>query len=202
MSPKRVSVGGAILITALICGCRIATDEHGDNKNVKVATPFGGLEVKTSDKQEIAGMGLPIYPGAELVKKDKNNGSADVNLSFGRFQLRVKAASYRTPDPPEKVSDFYRNAMKRYGTVIQCNHDKAVGEPTETDQGLTCSDGNNKHVETDTDASGKTEFKVGSKQHQRIVAIDSENSGTKFGLVVLDLPGNLSVGGADPDQRQ
>lgn len=202
MSLKEAIVGAAIVTMAFTCGCRVATDDHGDNKNVRVATPFGGVEVKTSDKAEVAGMGLPIYPGAQIVKKDKNNGSADVNLSFGRFQLRVKAASYRTPDAPERVADFYRDAMKRYGTVIQCNHDKPVGEPTETDQGLTCSDGNNKHVETDTDATGKTEFKVGSKQHQRIVAIDPENSGTKFGLVVLDLPGNLSVGSPTPDQRQ
>jgi hypothetical protein len=202
MSPKQAVLAAAFFSTLLMCGCRVATDEHGDNKNVKVATPFGGVEVKTSDKQEVTGFGLPVYPGAEIVKKDKNNGSADVNLSFGKFQLRVKAVSYRTPDGPEKVADFYRNAMKRYGTVIQCNHDKPVGTPTETDQGLTCSDGNNKHVETNADTTGKTEFKVGSKQHQRIVAIDPEGSGTKFGMVVLDLPGSLSVGDTDADQRQ
>ncbi|RZU41044.1 hypothetical protein [Edaphobacter modestus] len=204
MSAKRAVLTVAILTVAMTCGCRIATDEHGDNKNVKVATPFGGVEVKTNDRDSITGLGLPVYPGAELVKKDKNNGSADVNLSFGRFQLRVKAASYRTPDTPEKVADFYRNAMKRYGTVIECNHDKPVGTPTQTDQGLTCSDGdgNGKHAEANADASGKREFKAGSKQHQHIVAIDPENSGTKFGLVVLDLPGNLSVGGSDPDERQ
>ena len=65
---------------------------------MKVATPFGGVKVKTNDEGGVEGIGLPVYPGAELVKKkDKDNGSADVNLSFGRFQLRVKAASYRTP---------------------------------------------------------------------------------------------------------
>lgn len=202
MSVKRVLLTGAFLTGFLISGCRVATDEHGDNKNVKVATPFGGVEVKTSDKADVTGIGLPIYPGAELVKKDKNNGSADVNLSFGKFQLRVKAASYRTPDAPDKVSDFYRNAMKRYGTVIQCNHDNPVGTPIQTDQGLTCSDGNGRHVEVNADATGKTEFKVGSKQHQRIVAVDPDGSGTKFGLVVLDLPGNLSVEGSEPDRRQ
>ena len=202
MSPKTAVLAATLLSVATICGCRVATDEHGDSKNVKVATPFGGVEVKTSDKQEVTGFGLPVYPGAEIVKKDKNNGSADVNLSFGKFQLRVKAVSYRTPDSPEQVTDFYRDAMKRYGTVIQCNHDKPVGTPTETDQGLTCSDGDKKHVEVSADQSGKTELKVGSKQHQRIVAIDPDNSGTKFGMVVLDLPGNLSVAGDNPDQRQ
>jgi hypothetical protein len=92
--------------------------------------------------------------------------------------------------------------MKRYGTVIECNHDKPVGSTTETDQGLTCSDGDKKHIEVSADQSGKTELKVGSRQHQRIVAIDPDNSGTKFGLVVLDLPGSLSVAGDNPDRRQ
>jgi hypothetical protein len=202
MGVRQAVLSAAILMVAMTCGCRVATDDHGDHKDVKVATPFGGVQVKTNDTTGVAGIGLPVYPGAELVKKDKNNGSADVNLSFGRFQLRVKAASYRTPDNPEKVADFYRNAMKRYGSVIECNHDKPVGAPTQTDQGLTCSDGNNKHVEASSDTSGKREFKAGSKQHQHIVAIDPEDSGTKFGMVLLDLPGNLSVGGADPDDRQ
>jgi hypothetical protein len=202
MSSKTIALALTLLSVASLSGCRVAADDHGDGKNVKVATPFGGVEVKTSDKQEATGFGLPVYPGAEIVKKDKNNGSADVNLSFGKFQLRVKAVSYRTPDTPEKVADFYRNAMKRYGTVIQCDHDKPVGTPTETDQGLTCSDGDNKHAAARADQDGKIELKVGSKQHQRIVAIDPEDSGTKFGMVVLDLPGNLSVAGDNPDQRQ
>jgi len=202
MSPKIAALAVTLLSVTTMSGCRVAADDNGDSKNVKVATPFGGVEVKTSDKQDVTGFGIPVYPGAEIVKKDRNNGSADVNLSFGRFQLRVKAVSYRTPDTPEKVTDFYRNAMKCYGTVIQCDQDKPIGTPTETDQGLTCSDGDKKHVEARTDQSGKVELKVGSKQHQRIVAIDPDDSGTKFGLVVLDLPGNLSVAGDAPDQRQ
>jgi hypothetical protein len=192
-----------VLGLAMTSGCRIDKDEHGDNKNVKVATPFGGVQVKTNDAAGVEGIGLPVYPGAELVKKtDKDNGSADVNLSFGRFQLRVKAANYQTPDTPEKVSQFYKDAMKRYGTVIECNHDQPVGTPTETEEGLTCSDSGKKHSSVTADSSGKTELKTGSKQHQHIVAIEPNNGGTKFGLVALDLPGNLSVGDGDTNQRQ
>lgn len=193
----------AVLTLAVTCGCRVDTHGDGDNKNVKVATPFGGVQVKTNDAVQGSGTGLPVYPGAELVKKDKNGGSADVNLSFGRFQLRVKAASYTTPDGPEKVTAFYRDAMKRFGTVIECNHEQPVGTPTQTDQGLSCSDSGGKHGQVNTDVdSSKTELKTGSKQHQRIVAINPEGSGTKFGLVQLDLPGGLSVGDSDADRRQ
>jgi hypothetical protein len=180
-------------------GCRIDSNKQGDNESVKIATPFGGVQVKTNDASVEQGLGLPVYPGAELVKKDKNSGSADVNLSFGKFQLRVKAASYRTPDSTDKVQAFYMNALKRYGTVIQCSHDKPIGNPTVTEEGLTCDEHGKAQYNGDTDTSGKVELKAGSKQHQHIVGIDPEGSGTKFGVVALDLPGNMTVEG---DQRQ
>ena len=120
-----------IAATALMSGCRIESDKRNGNDNVKIATPFGGMTVKTNDDAVVEGLGLPVYPGAELVKKDKNNGAADVNMSFGSFQLRVKAASYRTPDSPDQVTAFYRKALGRYGDVIQCQNDKPVGTPTQ-----------------------------------------------------------------------
>jgi hypothetical protein len=203
MGAKQAVMSVAVVGMAMMIGCRVDTDRQGDNKNVKVATPFGGVQVKTNDAMNIQGIGLAVYPGAELVrKKDKDNGSADVNLSFGRFQLRVKAANYQTPDTPEKVTAFYKDALKKYGVVIECNHDQPVGTPTQTDEGLTCSDGNKKHAVAEADASGKTELKTGSKQHQHIVAIEPNGNGTKFGLVALDLPGNFSIADDDTNQRQ
>ena len=203
MGARQIVLSVVLAGVAMTSGCRVDTNEHGDNKNVKVATPFGGVQVKTNDAMNIEGIGLPVYPGAEMVKKkDKDSGSADVNLSFGRFQLRVKAANYRTSDSPEKVSVFYKDALKRYGTVIECNHDQPVGTPTQTDEGLTCSDGDKKHTGASADVTGKTELKAGSKQHQHIVAIEPEDGATKFGLVALDLPGNLSIGDGDTNQRQ
>jgi hypothetical protein len=190
-----------IAATALMSGCRIESDKHGDNDNVKIATPFGGMTVKTNDAAVVDGLGLPVYPGALLVKKDKDNGAADVNMSFGSFQLRVKAASYRTQDSPDQVTAFYRKALGRYGDVIQCQNDKAVGAPTRTAEGLTC-DNEGKDVSFNTDSSGKLELKAGSKQHQHIAAIDPDGNGTKFGLVALDLPGHLSFGDKDDKQSQ
>jgi hypothetical protein len=198
MQAKQVVAMVMVLGTMMLTGCRIDSHKDGDNDNVKIATPFGGMQVKTNDAAVQSGLGLPIYPGAEIVKKkDKDSGSADVNLSFGSFQLRVKAASYRSADSPDKLTAFYRQALGRYGDVIQCSHDKAVGEPTHTSEGLTCDNNKDKHVNVNDDLSGKMELKAGSKQHQHIVSIDPEGSGTKFGLVALDLPGHLSADGGD-----
>lgn len=187
-----------VLAMAVVSGCRVENDKHGDNQNVKIATPFGGMTVKTNDATVMESLGLPLYPGAELVKKkDNDDGAADVNLSFGKFQLRVKAASYRTPDAPDKVAAFYRKALGRFGDVIECQDHHPVGTPARTAEGLTCED-NDDHVHRTGDATAKMELKAGSKQHQHIVAIDPEGSGTKMGLVALDLPGHFS----DDDKEQ
>ena len=199
---KIVVMATMITAMALMSGCRIESDKKNGNDNVKIATPFGGMTVKTNDAAVVDGLGLPVYPGAELVKKDKNNGAADVNMSFGSFQLRVKAASYRTSDSPEQVTAFYRKALGRYGDVIQCQKDRPVGAPTRTAEGLTCDNEKGNHVYVNDDESGKMELKAGSKQHQHIAAIDPEGNGTKFGLVALDLPGHLSVGDKDDQHTQ
>ncbi len=186
----------------LVAGCRVSTDKSNGNDNVKIATPFGNMQVKTNDAVEQASVGLPSYPGAELIKKGegKDNGSADVNMSFGSFHLRVKALSYRTPDSPDKVKAFYQNALRHsFGDVIVCAHDRPVGEPVRTTEGLTCDQhGKTAGISTETDPNAEIELKTGSDQHQHIVSIEHEGAGTKFGLVALDLPGHLD----DHDSNQ
>src|ERR1039457_2744119 len=119
MRTQRIAAWVAVaMATTLLAGCRVESDKHGDSDNVKISTPFGGMQVKTNDAVVVEDIGLPAYPAAQLVKKDKDNGSADVNMNFGSFHLRVKAASFRTDDSPDKVEAFYRNGMKRYGDVI------------------------------------------------------------------------------------
>jgi hypothetical protein len=193
MQTKQILAATMIAGIVAVSGCRVESDKHDDSDNVKIATPFGGMRVKTNGAAVLEGTGLPEYPGAELVKKDKDNGAADVNLSFGRFQLRVKAVSYRSADEPDKVEAFYRKALERYGDVIQCQNGKAVGVPVHTAEGLTCDNDKDNHIAVNEAVSGKMELKAGSKQHQHIIAIDPDGSGTKFGLVALDLPGHIAA---------
>jgi hypothetical protein len=198
---KTVVMATMIAATALMSGCRIESDKRNGNDNVKIATPFGGMTVKTND-DAVANLGLPVYPGAEMVKKEKDHGAADVNMSFGSFQLRVKAATYRTQDDPGQVKAFYSKALGRYGDVIECQNDKPVGMPTHTSEGLSCDNEKENHISVNDDVSSKMELKAGSKLHQHIVAIDPEGNGTKFGLVMLDLPGHLNFGDNDNQHKQ
>jgi len=205
MRSRNLAAAAVLLAAAgLATGCRVESNKSGNGDDVKIATPFGGMSVKTDDANVTQSIGLPAYPGAVIVKKkdkdDHNDGSADINMSFGSFQLRVKAVSFHTEDAPDKVLQFYKKGLARFGTVIQCKDHRPVGSPAHTPDGLDCSD-DDQHggggVHVDDDLSGKTELKAGSKQHQHIVAIDPEGTGTKFGLVALDLPGHFSFGDKD-----
>ena len=194
MRTQRIAIWVAMgMATTMLAGCRVESDKHGDSDNVKISTPFGGMQVKTNDNVVLDEIGLPAYPGAQLVKKDKNNGAADVNMNFGSFHLQVKAVSYRTDDSPDKVEAFYRDGLKRFGDVIACRDNRVVGTPSRTFAGLTCDNEVKNHVTVnDHPGKGNLELKAGSQQHQHLVEIDSEGGGTKIGLVALDLPGNIS----------
>ncbi len=197
-------LAGGVAVAIGLAGCRFDEHKQDGRENVRLATPFGGMSVKTDENAVQNGVGLDVYPGASLEKKEKeHDNAADVNLNFGGFHLGVKAVSYTTPDSPDKVLAFYRNKLTKYGTVIYCEHDRPVGTPTRTQDGLTCDNDKDHHgvnVNISNSDDGKGELKAGSKQHQHIVSVETKGSLTKFGLVALDLP--FKVGDGDDDDKQ
>jgi len=114
----------------------------------------------------------------------------------------IRGQNYKSTDSPDLVAAFYRKALGRYGDVIECQNNKPVSAQTKTAEGLTCDNEKENHITVDNDISGKREMKAGSKQHQHIVGIDPDGSGTKIGLVALDLPGHLTVGDGDDSSKQ
>lgn len=186
-------VASAALLVVL-SGCRVQVDKgaNGEDKHVRVDTPFGGVHVNTN-QTTAADLGLPAYPNAHAVTDNDKHKSADVHLGFGEWELRVRAVSYATPDKQDQVVAFYKKALGRYGNVITCQGKTAVGVPTTTSEGLTCEEDHNAKVQVDQGdyslSKGGLELKAGSKRHQHIVGFESPKDGqTRFALVALDLP--------------
>lgn len=183
---------GALLAVA---GCHVQVDKgkNGEDKNVKIDTPLGGLHVR-SDQTAAADLGLPVYPGAQVATDHDGDKSADVHLGFGEWQLRVRVVSYQTADPRDKVIAFYRSALGRFGDVVECRGDQPVGSPTITSEGLSCREDRGKaniHVSGVSEGDDLT-LRAGSKRHQHIFAIKNEGEGTRFALVELQLPAALA----------
>jgi hypothetical protein len=203
---KAATLAVGLALAAGMAGCRVHVDKdaNGEDKKVQVDTPFGGIHVNT-DQTTAADLGLPVYPGAVVVKDDGDHKSADVHLGFGEWELRVRAVSYETLDSEEKVTAFYKKALGRYGDVITCRGDSPVGTPATTSEGLGCPDDKlGGHVKIDRGdygtSKGSLELKAGSRRHQHILGFEgSKDKQTRFALVALDLPAVVESGSGKSD---
>jgi hypothetical protein len=193
-----------LALAAGLSGCWIHVDKgaNGEDKNVQVDTPFGGVHVNT-DQTTATDLGLPEYPGAQMVKDHNDHDSADVHVGFGEWEVHVRAVSYESNDKKDQVTAFYKKALGRYGDVLTCQDNAPVGTPTRTSEGLTCADdGHHNHVNVDTggykSGDGGFQLKAGSERHQHIVGFEAPVDGqTRFALVALDLP---NVGSDSPNK--
>lgn len=202
------SLGTGALLVAASCAlltmsaCSVQDHKSGQAENVQVRTPLGGLDVKTNAVHG-PDVGLPVYPGAvETGKHGSDSGSADINMNFGDWHLHVKAIGYRSGDPEDKVLAFYKGAMAQYGDVLTCKNKVAIGEPAKTRQGLTCTNDHEYDVTMNLDTSknkiniqtptahlnGKVKLLAGSPDNQHMVEVTPSDGGTKFALVVVQLP--------------
>lgn len=189
--PEAVILG--TLLAAVGCHVQVDKSSNGEDKNVKIDTPLGGLHVRSGDTAA-ADLGLPVYPGAHVAPDRDGDKSADVHLGFGEWQLRVKVVNYETADPSDKVMAFYRNALGRFGDVVECKGDHAVGSPSTTNEGLSCNEdrGNtNIHVSGVSEGNDLT-LRAGSRRHQHIFALKNGDEGTRFALIELQLPAGVA----------
>jgi hypothetical protein len=186
-----VFLGG--LLAAVGCHVQVDKGKNGEDKDVRISTPLGGLHVR-SDQTAAADLGLPVYPGAQIAPDHEGDKSADVHLGFGEWQLRVRVVTYQTSDARDKVVAFYRSALGRFGDVVECKGNHPVGSPTITSEGLTCDEDRGKaniHVSGVTEGDDLT-LRAGSKRHQHIFAIKNGGEGTRFALVELQLPAAMA----------
>jgi hypothetical protein len=184
----------AVLIAGA-AGCKVRVNKSDDGDSVKIATPFGGLSVN-KDQTSAAALGLPAYPGSVVDGGNDGSKSANVDMGFGSFKLRVKVANYSSPDGRDQVLAFYRKALSEYGTVIECSGGKPVGAPAVTVEGLDCDHSDHDHNSVHSNPND-LELKAGSARHQHLVVFhDGGSAATHFSLIALDLPH-----GADSEQK-
>ncbi len=179
-------IGLAVLLASavlMIGACSVQEKHEGDTKKVAVSTPFG--DIKVNDRADSRDTGLPVYPGAREKKGDSDNEhkSADVNMSFGKFALKVVVASYVSDDSPEKILAFYRPELGKYGKVLECKGGSV---------NYTYHKSESKDKELHCDSKGDsdtTELKVGHEDLQRIVAVKPVGKGSEFALVYVKTSG-------------
>jgi hypothetical protein len=134
-----------------------------------------------SEQATAADTGLPTYPGSKAYTDGDDSNSANIALSTSLFGFKVVAMNLESADKPERVAAFYRQALSKYGKVLECSNTADAGKQPESTGVLTC--------ESDEPGSHSVVYKVGTDENQRIVAIKPHGSGTRFDLVHLDIRG-------------
>ena len=176
-----VATLGSLVLLFALSACSIHEQkQEGGNKKVDIKTPFAEIHVGTDT--DAKDTGLSAYPGAKPKQDgDRDKHRASVQIGGEDFGIKVVATSFTSDDSPEKVIDFYRKDLKKYGNVLECpkgikeNHGKDESE-------IRCSD-------TGREEAGKLDLAVGVPQKQRIVSVKPDGNGTEFSLVYIQING-------------
>src|SRR5260370_26728882 len=108
-----------LLVLAGCAGIEVkSNDSDKSGKNVEINTPVGGLKVRK--EVDLKALGLTPYPNAKVIPDDENSKGAkdtgaNVNISTPFFALKVRAPKYESDDAPDKIIEFYKKDMARYG---------------------------------------------------------------------------------------
>src|SRR6202044_4174348 len=90
--------------------------DSAQDKHLDIQSSAGDLHVGNDADARKAG--LPLYPGARLRRDQENSGAANLSLFTQAFGVKLVVAKYDSGDAPEKVIEYYRERLKKYGKVL------------------------------------------------------------------------------------
>jgi hypothetical protein len=141
-----------------------------------------GAGVTFSRQATAKEVGLPVYPGAKPHKDEKEDSpSVQMGVWGSTFGFKLAVMKMESNDAPEKIAEFYKKALAKYGTVLNCSDPPQKATEKNSDQAskkLTCDD--------DKPEKGGMVFKAGTKEKQHVVAIQANGQGSLFQLVYVE----------------
>jgi len=161
-----------------------AQETEGHDEHLDIQSSVGDLHL--GNDADARKTGLPLYPGARLSHDEDNSNAVNLGLLTDAFGVKLVVAKYESDDAPGKIIDYYREHLKKYGKVVECHTQKHADHADIND------DKNSKELKCEGDNTGPvTELKVGTPNHQHVVAIEPEEGrgGSTFTLVYVHAHG-------------
>ena len=173
----------ALFVVVLFAALPVVAQDQKDSNAQQSSSDNDSIGFNLGKDASAKDVGLPIYPGARRHKDDSSDSSA-LNMGFwgGSAGIKLFVLKMESNDAPEKVAAFYRKALAKYGTVLDCSN-TAAANPDDEKQSkkLTCEDEKPKPHEIS--------LKAGTKEKQHAVGVEQNGSGTIFQLVYIETKG-------------
>jgi hypothetical protein len=145
-----------------------------------------GAGVTFSKQATPKDVGLPGYPGARPHKEENGDSpSVQMGLWGESFGFKLAVMKMESNDAPERIAEFYKKALAKYGTVLNCS------DPSQK-AGAKDKGGSSTKLECDDEKpeKGGLLFKAGTKEKQHLVAIQPNGAGSLFQLLYLEARGD------------
>jgi hypothetical protein len=167
---------GALGVVALLVA---SSSDAGPSGEVQDKDGAGVTFSKQASSKEV---GLPVYPGAKPHKDEKEDSpSVQMGIWGSTFGFKLAVMKLESNDAPEKIAEFYKKALAKYGTVLNCSEPSAKTKSKDSNK-LECGD--------DKPEKGGLLFKAGTKEKQHLVAIHSNGQGSLLRLVYVEARGD------------
>ena len=150
---------------------------------VSPAAQAAGAGVQMSTTPTAEDLDLPLYAGA-TARRDAGDDGHGINLSLwgGSIGFKLAVAKYHSADAVDPVASFYREALSRFGPVLDCSKPRPGTASAATDaKTLSCN-------ADDKAGPGGRLYKAGTKDNQRVVNLKpaADGRGTDLDLVRLE----------------
>ena len=174
-STHRLALAAVVVAVLPAVACfEVRKGGPDDKTRVDILTPLGDLSVRTD--VDSPNTGLPVYPGARPVREgDREPDNAEVRIGARFFGLEVIAAKFESDADPAAIVDFYRNEMRSYGDVTEC----------QGNIDFKGRRGARKPVCKKAWASRTIQLVVGTEGHHRLVSVEPRSRGAEFAVVSI-----------------
>lgn len=173
-----------VVACGILCSALPMAAQEDPDKGAAGGKGNKGAGIYFNAEASAKDVGLPVYPGARPHKeKDNDSESVKMGLWGGSFAFKLAVLKLESNDSPERVAAFYKKALAKYGTVLDCGAASSqTGEKggNKSSKQLTCED--------DKPKPGEMLFKAGTKEKQHVVGIEPNGSGSVFELVYVESP--------------
>jgi len=174
----------ALFFVVLAAALPLAAQNAKDSSAQQSSSDNDSIGFNLGKNASAKDVGLPIYPGARRHIDDANDSSAlNMGLWGGSTGFKLFVLKMDSTDAPEKVATFYRKALAKYGTVLDCSNASAStsSDNEKNSKRLTCEDEKPKPNEIS--------LKAGTKDKRHAVGIEPNGTGTTFQLVYVETKG-------------